>query len=91
MADKDFEEEMSPYKAELFLARERRKGTTAKMLLAMRFVLSILFLGLAGFLYYLGVSTAPGEKEVALATTNAGTVIVTGLLSFWYNQRPAEI
>ena len=84
---KDFEEEIKSLKAELLRNRQRRPSST--LLLYMRFVVTLVLILLAGFLYYLGFSQA--TSEVTLATTNGGTLIITALVSYWFNYRqPSE-
>jgi len=42
----------------------------------------LIFLALASFLYYLASETE--KDEVTLAMTNAGTVIITAVLAYWF-------
>jgi len=89
MKDRVFEEEIASLKAEL-LRNPRRVSPT--VLLFVRLGITLVLIPLAGFLYYLGYLAIIGDgDEVALATTNGGTIILTAIVGHWLSFRqPTE-
>ncbi len=90
MNDKNVEEEIASLKAELLRNRQREVSPTA--LLVVRLIISLVLIVLAAFLYFLGYLGITGDgNEVALATTNGGTLVITAIVSHWLHYRqPSE-
>jgi len=86
MDERNIEEENAFLKAELLQSRQR--GVSATVLLFVRLTISLVLLVLAAFLYYLGYLGVTGDgDEVALATTNGGTLIITAVSGHWLTFR----
>lgn len=84
MKDINVEEEIASLKAELL---RNRQPVSPTVLLFVRLGITLVLMVLAGFLYYLGYLGITGDgDEVALATTNGGTIIITAIVGYWFSR-----